>query len=61
MQGSGKVMFRGPLIKLLFTGDINLAIEKVENNTGTGTITFNNLCLTTATQPAQCVKLIANQ
>lgn len=56
MEGSGKITFRGTAYQVTFVGDINLKIEKVENNTGTGVITFSNLCLTTTTQPAQCVK-----
>jgi len=56
MQGLGKITFSGTAYQIGFTGDINLVIEKVENNLGTGTITFSNLCLTTDAKPAQCIK-----
>lgn len=65
MQGSGKVTYNGTAYKVDFTGDINLAVQKVENNVGTGTITFSNLCLVATIsvpgksdvkRPAQCLK-----
>lgn len=58
MQGSGKVAFRGTTYQITFTGDINLVVQKVENNIGTGTITFSNLCLTTpgVNKGPQCLK-----
>ena len=58
MQGSGKVAFHGTTYQINFTGDVNLVIQKVEDNTGTGNITFSNLCLTVSgiNKPAQCMK-----
>lgn len=58
MQGSGKVVFQGTSYQINFTGDVNLNIQKVENNVGTGTIAFSNLCLTTTgvNKKAQCLK-----
>ena len=64
MQGSGKITLRGTVYKIDMTGDVDLVIQKVENNTSTGTITFNNFCLTTTIsvpgkpdviEPAQCL------
>jgi hypothetical protein len=56
MEGSGKVTLNGTDYQIGFTGDINLTVKKVENNTGTGTITFSNLCLAVNTKPAECLK-----
>jgi hypothetical protein len=65
MQGSGKGTLNGTNYKINFTGDINLVVQKVENNVGTGTITFSNLCLVATVttpgkpdvvRPAQCLK-----
>ena len=46
IQGSGKATLNGILFQLNLAGDVALVIQKVENNTGTGTITFNNVCVT---------------
>ena len=46
MEGSGKATLNGILFQLNLAGDVTLVIQKVENNTGTGTITFNNVCVT---------------
>ena len=65
MQGSGKGTLNGTDYKISFTGDINLVVKKVENNVGTGTITFSNLCLVATVtvpgkpdvvRPAQCLR-----
>jgi len=45
MQGSGKGTLNGTNYKINFTGDINLVVQKVENNVGTGTITFQQFML----------------
>ena len=46
IQGSGKATLNGILFQLSLAGDVTLVIQKVENNAGTGTITFNNVCVT---------------
>jgi hypothetical protein len=46
MEGSGKVTLNGIVFQLNLAGGVNLVIQKVENNTGTGTITFDNVCVT---------------
>ena len=65
MQGSGKAGLNGITYQLSLAGDVNLVLNQVENNTGTGTITFNNVCVSgTKTLPGkpavaikeQCVK-----
>jgi hypothetical protein len=65
MQGAGKVTLNGTTDQIAFTGDINLVVTKVENNSGTGTITFSNICLTVTVStsgkpdvanPTQCLK-----
>jgi len=64
MQGSGKIAISGTATQITFTGDVNLVVQKVENNTGTGEITFTNLCGSKVTSvpgkpdvigPAQCI------
>jgi len=65
MQGSGTAALNGITFQLNLSGDVNLVINKVENNAGTGTITFNNVCIgatklvagkPAVTEPAKCVK-----
>ncbi len=64
MAGSGKIVYQGKNVKIDLTSDVDLVIEKVEKNTGTGKISFNNACLTETistpgkpdtTKPAQCI------
>jgi len=64
MQGTGKITLRGTVNQLSLTGDVNLVIKKVENNIGTGTITFDKVCITAVvsvpgkpdvTNPTQCL------
>lgn len=45
MQGSGKVELNGITYELSLAGDVSLVINKAEDKTGTGTITFNNVCI----------------
>jgi hypothetical protein len=45
IQGSGKMTLNGIIYELSLTGDVSLVIQKVDNNTATGTITFNNACI----------------
>jgi|GEM_PF-3008163 hypothetical protein len=45
LQGSGQITIRGVATKLSLTSDANLVITKVENNVGTGTITFKDTCV----------------
>ena len=65
MQGSGKITFNGSTDQIALTSDVNLVVQQVVNNTGTGTITFSNSCLTATvsvpgkpnvTNPTQCAK-----
>lgn len=64
MQGSGKIAIGGVATEINFTGDVNLVVQQVENNTGTGEITFTNLCGSKVTSipgkpdvigPPQCI------
>src|ERR1035437_593819 len=48
MQGSGKITIFNTTNQINVSGDISLVIEKVEDNVAYGTITYNNLCYTTA-------------
>ncbi len=66
MEGSGKVAIRGTAAQVKLTSDVDLVIQKVENNTADGTITFNNSCLASTisvpgkpdvVEPAQCLSL----
>jgi hypothetical protein len=44
MQGSGNLTISGVAVQINFTGDVDLVIQKVENNIATGTLAFTNFC-----------------
>ncbi len=63
MQGSGKVTTPRTSTEITVTGDVKLVIQKIENNTAIGTLSYSNLCYVIATsisgkaavaKPAQC-------
>ena len=49
MQGTGKIVLPKSTTQFTISGDVNLVISKVENNIGTGTISYTNLCTTETT------------
>ncbi len=63
MQGSGNIEIFNTKAKIDVSGDINLTIDKVENNVAYGTVTFNNLCYTSsrsaAGDPPKCVSSLS--
>jgi hypothetical protein len=48
LQGSGKMTIFNTSNQIDVASDINLTIDKVENNIAYGTVTYNNFCYTTA-------------
>jgi hypothetical protein len=63
LEGSGKVVTAHSTTDITASSDLKLVIQKIENNTAIGTITYTNLCYTIATsilgrpattKPPQC-------
>ena len=61
MQGTGTITLPKSTTNFSISGDVNLVITKVENNIGSGTISYSNLCTTETTtyttKPAVTKKL----
>jgi len=49
MQGSGKIVLPKSTTQFSISSDISLVITKVENNIGSGTVSYTNLCTTETT------------
>ena len=70
MQGSGEIITANANTKINVTGDVNLVIEKVENNIASGTISYNNVCYTLVismpgksdiSEPSKCISISSKQ